>query len=143
MKGKTDTTQTKKIKVLVGDYLQQMAVLTNSALKSMGIETEFVRSGEEIIDKINKGENFNLIISNSCYPRGIGGTTVVKQLKLNKDFSIPVIVLTVDESGRKEFIADGFDEYILKPLETEKIINIIPKVIDGLKFNPIETKKKV
>lgn len=133
-------TTNKKIKVLIGDYTDSMAPFTNSVLRNMGIETEVVPTASDIIDRVKDGNNYDLIITNNTYSNGESGEKVL-ELKEEKDFSIPIVVLTVRHNSRMEFLSAGFDEYIEKPLDEKKVINVFTKFIDGLDFKKIKSNK--
>ena len=133
-------TTNKKIKVLIGDYTDSMAPFTNSVLRNMGIETEVVPTASDIIDRIKDGNDYDLIITNNTYSNGESGVKVL-ELKEEKDFSIPIVVLTVRHNSRMEFLSAGFDEYIEKPLDEKKVINVFTKFIDGLEFKKIKSNK--
>lgn len=133
-------TTNKKIKVLIGDYTDSMAPFTNSVLRNMGIETEVVPTASNIIDRVKDGNDYDLIITNNTYSNGESGEKVL-ELKEDKDFSIPIVVLTVRHNSRMEFLSAGFDEYIEKPLDEKKVINVFTKFIDGLEFKKIKSNK--
>ena len=128
------------VKVLVGDYTDSMAPFTNSVLRSMGIETEVVPSASDIIDRITDEKKYDIIITNNTYPRGESGEKVL-ELKENDDFKIPVIVLTTEMKSRDRFLSYGFDEYIEKPLDEEKVKKVFTKFIKGLEFKKIKSSK--
>lgn len=133
-------TTNKKIKVLIGDYTDSMAPFTNSVLRNMGIETEVVPTASDVIDRVKDGNDYDLIITNNTYSNGESGEKVL-ELKEDKDFSIPIVVLTVRHNSRMEFLSAGFDEYIEKPLDEKKVINVFTKFIDGLEFKKIKSNK--
>lgn len=138
--GKIKYETNKKVKVLIGDYTDSMAPFTNSVLRSMGIETEVVPSASDIIDRITDGKKYDIIITNNTYPRGESGENTLV-LKEQEDFKTPIIVLTVEHNARDRFLSDGFDEYIEKPLDEEKVKKIFVKFIKGLEFNKIKSSK--
>lgn len=138
--GKIKYETNKKVKVLIGDYTDSMAPFTNSVLRSMGIETEVVPSASDIIDRITDGKKYDIIITNNTYPRGESGENTLV-LKEREDFKIPIVVLTVEHNARDRFLSDGFDGYIEKPLDEEKVKKIFVKFIKGLEFNKIKSSK--
>lgn len=135
-------TTNKKIKVLIGDYTDSMAPFTNSVLRNMGIETEVVPTASDILDRIKDGNKYDLIITNNTYSNGESGEKVL-ELKKDKDFAIPIVVLTVRHNSRMKFLSAGFDEYIEKPLDEKKVINVFTKFIDGLEFKKIKSNKSL
>ena len=130
----------KTVKVLVGDYTDSMAPFTNSVLRSMGIETEVVPSASDIIDRITNGKKYDIIITNNTYPKGESGQDVLV-LKEQEKFKTPIIVLTTEMKSRDRFLSYGFDEYIEKPLDEEKVKQVFTKFIKGLKFEKIKSSK--
>lgn len=130
----------KPIKVIIGDYHDWMAPLTNSVLKSMGIETEVVPTASDIIDRITDGKKYDFIITNNTYSNGESGQDVLV-LKEQENFKTPIIVLTVEQNQRSRFISDGFDDYIEKPIDEEKVKEVFTKYMKDLKFNKIKSSK--
>jgi len=130
----------KPIKVIIGDYHDWMAPLTNSILKSMGIETEVVPTASDIIDRITDGKKYDFIITNNTYSNGESGQDVLV-LKEQENFTTPIIVLTVEQNQRSRFISDGFDDYIEKPIDEEKVKKVFTKYMKDLKFNKIKSSK--
>lgn len=139
-KGKAKYKTNKPIKVLVGDYTDSMAPITNSLLRTMGIETEIVPSASDVIDRITDGKKYDIIITNNTYPKGESGQDVLS-LKEQEKFKTPIIVLTTEMKSRDRFLSYGFDEYIEKPLDEEKVKKVFTKFIKGLEFEKIKSSK--
>ena len=139
--GKIKYETNKKVKVLIGDYTDSMAPITNSLLRKMGIETEIVPSASDIIDRITDGKKYDIIITNNVYPRGESGQQVLDTLKEDETFKAPIVILTVDQNARGKYLSCGFDEYIPKPIDEDKVKVIFPKLIKGLKFTEIKSNK--
>lgn len=132
----------KEIKILIGDYNKSSVSNSVSVLESLGLKVTIAKSGKEIINRIETGEKYDLIITNNIYDRGgIDGPEMLNNLKEIDGFNIPVIVLTVSENARDKFVHYyGFDEYITKLLTQEKVIETLPKVIKNLEFKKISSK---
>lgn len=139
--GKIKYKTNRPIKALIGDYTDSMAPFTNSKIKMMGIETEVVPTASDVIDRIRDGKEYDIIITNNVYPQGESGEKVLYTLKEDKDFKIPIVILTVDHNARERYLEDGFDEYIEKPIDEEKIKEVFPKLINNLKFTKIKSNK--
>lgn len=138
--GKIKYKTNRPIKALIGDYTDSMAPYTNSMLRRMGIETEVVPTASDVIDRVNTGNQYDIIITNNIYPKGESGQQVLDTLKEDIDFKIPIVILTVDQNARNIYLDKGFDEYIEKPISEEKIKKIFPELINDLEF--IKTKKQ-
>ena len=138
--GKIKYKTNRPIKALIGDYTDSMAPYTNSILRRMGIETEVVPTASDVIDRVNTGNEYDIIITNNVYPKGESGQQVLDTLKEDTDFKIPIVILTVDQNARNIYLDKGFDEYIEKPISEEKIKKIFPELINDLEF--IKSKKQ-
>lgn len=138
--GKIKYKTNRPIKALIGDYTDSMAPYTNSMLRRMGIETEVVPTASDVIDRVNTGNQYDIIITNNVYPKGESGQQVLDTLKEDTDFKVPIVILTVDQNARNIYLDKGFDEYIEKPISEEKIKKIFPELINDLEF--IKTKKQ-
>ena len=138
--GKIKYKTNRPIRALIGDYTDSMAPYTNSILRRMGIETEVVPTASDVIDRVNTGNEYDIIITNNVYPKGESGQQVLDTLKEDTDFKVPIVILTVDQNARNIYLDKGFDEYIEKPISEVKIKKIFPELINDLEF--IKTKKQ-
>ena len=131
----------KKINVLIGDYDKMSVSNSVCVLESMWIDIKIAKSGIEIMERLNKGEKYDLIITNNIYDRGnCGGPQLLYELR-ECNIKIPIIVLTVSHNKRAEFLSEGFYEYMTKLLDQEKIEDVLPRVFDVLKFTKIKSNK--
>ena len=129
----------KKVSVLLGDYYEQMAIISNSILESLGCKTTIVPSCEALIQEfMDNPDKYNVIITNNTYSNNGSGEEVLKAVKkIKKD--IKVIVLTVERNETKYFInVIGFDGYLEKPLDQRKAISVLTALIPRLKFKKVE-----
>ena len=124
----------KEIKVLIGDYDKMSVSNSVSVLESMGLNVTIAKSAIEIMERLNNGETYDLIITNNIYDRGnCDGPQLLYELR-NCNIKIPVVVLTVSHNQRAEFLSEGFNEYMTKLLDQEKVKDALPRVIEDLKF---------
>ena len=68
----------------------------------------------------------------ACFPSQTANREALKAIRQREqDADIPVIALTAYalENEREQFIADGFDGYVAKPLEVETLVAEITRVI--------------
>lgn len=125
----------KEVNILIGDYNKESVSNSVAVLESMGLNVRIANSGLEIIDRLENGETYDLIITNNIYDKGqFDGLDLLYELKGREDFSTPIVVLTVSQDKRNIFLDKGFDEYMTKLLEQEKVLETLPKVIKGLEF---------
>lgn len=131
----------KEIKVLIGDYDKMSVSNSVSVLESMGLNVTIAKSAIEIMERLNNGETYDLIITNNIYDRGnCDGPQLLYELR-NCNVKIPVVVLTVSHNQRAEFLSDGFDEYMTKLLDQEKVKEFLPNVFEDLEFTKIRSNK--
>jgi len=99
------------------------------ALKGFKLQLEDVMSGEECVEKIQKGERYDLILMDIMMPN-MSGEEAFRELKKVMGFNTPVIALTADAvSGSKEkYLAMGFASYISKPFSPEEIKNELVRI---------------
>lgn len=121
------------LKIIIGDYNKTTVTNTNLVFESLGIETDIVESGYDILERIKNGEKYDAIITNKIYKDGLDGTNLIYRLREIKNFDIPIIILTVDQDKRDYFMREyGFDDYMSKPLTIEKaqvtLKNVFPKI---------------
>lgn len=119
-------------KILIGDYNIDSIKYTISILKKFNINFEFVPSAEDIIDRIKNNYKYDLIITNNIYKFGYDGPNLLQKLKKLDNFNIPVIISTSSINNREYFIKTcGFDEYIEKPINEEKLKKLINKFLSN------------
>lgn len=119
-------------RALVGDYIDSSSDTTIKILQSFGMKVDIVRSGKDIIDKIKHGYECDIIFTNNVYKNGESGPSTLYQLKEIKNFDIPVVIHTISDNEREHFINDcGFDEYIVKPLNQEKVKPVLDKLLNS------------
>ena len=87
-------------------------------------------SGLECLEKINRGEVYDVILLDDMMPK-MSGVETLKRLKENANFKIPIIALTANAiTGMKEkYLADGFDDYLAKPIEQSQLIQVFNQIL--------------
>lgn len=133
----------KKLKVLVADYIVSSATITNSILESMGFETTIASSAENALSELKSNLDYDIVITNNVFNGKLQGKDLLYNIKEIENFNIPVIVLTTTYNEREYFINElGFDEYMMKPLNTDQVKKSVCKVISNLVFRKIKSNKK-
>lgn len=119
-----------KKKVLLVDDSEAGVKIIEKMLSSTDIDLEVVSSGKECLDKIRNKNRYDLILLDEEMAP-LDGITVMKKLKEIRSFNIKVILLTKD--NRYEYSDDylkyGFTDYLLKPLDKEKVFEKIDKYL--------------
>lgn len=117
-------------RALVGDYYEPSYMITVKVLQSLGLIVDIVHSGKDIVDKIKNGYKCDIIFTNNVYEGEDSGERTLRSLKEIEGFNIPVIIHTVSRDKKKYFVNNcGFDDYIEKPLDKEKLKPILSKFL--------------
>ena len=109
-------------KILVVDDNKLNIKVARRALQNFEFEIDEAEDGQVCLDKINAGNEYDLILMDIMMPN-MSGEETIKKLKENKNFNTPVIALTADAlSGAKEkYMQEGFVDYIAKPFSRDQI----------------------
>ncbi len=116
-------------KILVVDDNKLNIKVARRALQNFEFEIDEAEDGQLCLDKINAGNEYDLILMDIMMPN-MSGEETIKKLKENKNFNTPVIALTADAlSGAKEkYMQEGFVDYIAKPFSRDQIKEKLDKI---------------
>lgn len=104
-------------KLLLGDYNKETLRHSRKIFLSLGFDVDVVSSGDDIIQKIKCGYNYDVIVTNNIYKNSCDGPDVLRELREIYDFKTPIVVLTVSTGQKDKFVNDmGFDGYLEKML---------------------------
>ena len=105
------------------------------ALKFMSkynFKTDECYSGEECLDKIRRGEKYDIIFMDIMMPT-LNGVETFHELQRIEGFNTPVVIaLTADavEGAKEKYLREGFAEYISKPIVRDHLDEVVHKVLD-------------
>ena len=121
-------------RVLVVDDNELNLKIMDKIIKKYDITTVLIKSGQECIDLISGGDNFDLILMDDMMP-GMRGTEAFKKLKEIPGFDIPVVALTANAlSGMREsYLKDGFDDYLAKPIDKKELLRVLKDYLNRKK----------
>lgn len=116
-------------KILVVDDNKLNIKVARRALQNFEFEIDEAEDGQVCLDKINAGNEYDLILMDIMMPN-MSGEETIKKLKENKNFNTPIIALTADAlSGAKEkYMKEGFADYIAKPFSRDQIKEKLDKI---------------
>ena len=115
-------TDYKNKKVLIVDDNKLNIKVARKALQDFNLVLDECYDGQECLDKIKEGNEYDLILMDIMMPN-MSGDSALEKLKENPNFNIPTIALTADAiAGAKEkYLAEGFIDYIAKPFSKDQI----------------------
>ena len=117
-------------KILVVDDNKLNIKVAEKLLAPYKVSITSLYSGYEAIDLINNNEKFDLIFLDQMMP-GLDGVTTLHELKKIDGFNTPCIVLTADAiiGKREEYLGEGFDDYLSKPINNDELYEILKKYL--------------
>ncbi len=110
------------MKVLVVDDNKLNIKVAERTLTNLGMTVTGYDSGKTCLEKIQNGEEYDLILMDIMMP-DMGGEETLQKLKELSYFKTPVIAFTADVvAGAKEkYLSQGFCYYLPKPFTKEQI----------------------
>ena len=120
----------KGMKVLVVDDNMLNIKVAERALSLLNFTIESTTTGADCIERIKKGNKYDVILLDIMMPE-MSGETTFKELQKIEGFNTPVIALTADAvSGAKEkYLEEGFNGYIAKPFTRDQIKEKLGKIL--------------
>lgn len=109
-------------KVLIVDDNKLNIKVARKALQDFHFTIDECYDGQECLDKVVNGDEYDLILMDIMMPN-MSGETAMAKLKENPNFNIPTIALTADAvlGAKEKYMAEGFVDYIAKPFSREQI----------------------
>ncbi|MBF0397108.1 MAG: response regulator, partial [Desulfobacterales bacterium] len=128
---KNETNIVNSLKILVVDDEPDNHKLANFHLKKLGFETDNVKNGKEALQALEKNK-YAAILMDVQMPEmdGLEATKLIRDMNSKViDHKIPIIAMTARTlKGDKESCLDaGMNDYLSKPLEAKKLIQILQK----------------
>ncbi len=108
-------------KILIADDEVAIATLISDSLSDEGFETEVVHNGAAVVDLIEKGNRYDLIILDIMMP-GMDGLTVCR--KIRDDLDCPILFATAKSRTLDMMLGleIGADDYITKPFVVDELV---------------------
>ena len=129
---KTNNSKYKNKKILIVDDNKLNIKVARRALQDFNFEIDECYDGQECLNKVTKGNEYDLILMDIMMPN-MSGKSAIKKLKENPNFNIPTIALTADAvvGAEEKYITDGFVDYIAKPFSKEQIEDKINTIFNN------------
>lgn len=109
-------------KILIVDDNKLNIKVARRALDGFNFEIDECYDGQECLDKVVNGNEYDLILMDIMMPN-MSGETAIAKLKEKPNFNIPTIALTADAvaGAREKYLGEGFIDYIAKPFNKDQI----------------------
>ena len=117
--------------------------VAESVLSPLNINVTCLNSGLECIDNILEGNKYDLIILDDNMP-SLDGIATLTNLKKIIGFDTPVIIFTsnIESESLEKYINEGFNDYLAKPIEKNKVIELLNRYITSSKTEKKEINKE-
>ncbi len=115
----------KKI-LIVDDDMRNVFALT-SVLENHGMKTIVGKNGREGIEKLKQNPDTRLILMDIMMPE-MDGYEAIEEIRKDKQFkNLPIIALTAKamKEDRAKCIAAGANDYVAKPVNSDKLISLL------------------
>ena len=126
-------------RVLIVDDNKLNIKVASKALKDFDFDIDECYNGEECLEKIASGEDYDLILMDIMMPV-MSGETALEKLKDMPNFDTPVIALTADAvvGAEDKYLDEGFASYISKPFNRDQIKKKLDLIFsnENLKYDP-------
>ncbi len=118
-------------KILVVDDNDMNLFVIESLLKAVQVQVTACKSGQECLDCMKK-ESYDVVLLDHMMPQMDGIETIkhIQEKDLKKDASIIALTANAITGAREMYLANGFDDYLSKPIEIteleQMLLNYIP-----------------
>lgn len=117
-----------RILVVEDDYINQLYM--KSLLSGEGIHVDSAANGLQALEKYDQN-TYHVILMDAQMPKmdGFEATRIIREKEKAKNIHTPIFALTgyAVSNVEENFSAAGVDEFLLKPLDENKLIYLIKK----------------
>jgi len=127
-------------KILLVDDNELNIKVATTLLKKYNFNIDSCTSGYDCLDKINKGNTYDIIFLDDMMPK-MNGRETIKKLKAIEGYKIPTIALTANAiTGMKEeYLKCGFDDYLSKPIEKQELERVIKEYLNKTNYQKVNS----
>ena len=120
--------------ILVVDDSKLNLRVAQNVLKTFNVNVMTSTSGQECLD-LCKTNKYDIILMDIMMPL-MNGIETLKRIRIN-DKKVPVIALTADavEGMEEKYLKEGFNDYLSKPIDRNKLGIILNKYLKGEEKN--------
>ncbi|MCL2171388.1 MAG: ATP-binding protein, partial [Defluviitaleaceae bacterium] len=116
-------------RVLLVDDMEANLFVARGLLEFYSLQIDICENAHDAIDKIKSGEVYDIIFMDNLMP-GLNGIDAMRIMR-DHGYDHPIVVLTANAlvGLDEEFIAAGFDDFISKPIPTERLNEILNRYV--------------
>lgn len=117
--------------VLVVDDSESIRHLLSHTLAAQGFKTHVAENGRDALRYFDQAEPLDLVITDLRMPE-MDGISLIQEIRTRENYKfLPVLFLTTENQQAKKEQAKmaGATGWIVKPFETQTLLNVIKRVI--------------
>ena len=120
-----------KVRILLAEDNEINQKVALGILKNFGYRADVVSNGKDAVNAMEKA-HYDIVIMDCQMPEmdGYTATGEIRNLRSNVlNHSVPIIAMTAHaiKGDREKCLASGMDDYISKPIQPEKLLEVIDK----------------
>jgi len=119
-------------KILVVDDTPMNLTVVKGLLRQTKVQIETAESGAQCLNLVEKN-HYDIIFLDHRMPNmdGVETLAAMKEMPTNKNVETPVISLTANaiSGAREQYIAAGFQDYLTKPIDSNKLEQMMIKYL--------------
>ena len=115
--------------VLIVDDVDTNLFVARGLMRPYGLVIESATSGFEALEKIQAGNQYDIIFMDHMMPK-MDGIETTKLIRI-EGYTKPIVALTANAvTGQEDvFLKNGFDGFISKPIDIRQLNNVLNKLI--------------
>jgi len=121
------------VRILLAEDNTDIQYITKAFLEKAGYSVDCVSSGKEALKKLEKN-NYDIMLMDIHMPKmnGIETSMAIREREEAGGKRIPIIAITAytEKTGRLRCISAGMDDYLLKPVQPEYLLDVIKKLLE-------------
>ena len=123
--------------VLVADDNELNLFVVEGLLKSTQIKIDAVTSGTAALERL-AAKRYDVVLLDHRMPGPDGVETLHRAKELPNAQGVPFLILTADafSGAREQFLAEGFDDYLSKPVDSEALEQTLARYLPPEKLYP-------
>jgi len=116
-------------RILVVDDVETNLFVVEGLLMPYQLEVNTAESGQEAIDLVKSGEEYDIIFMDHMMP-GVDGLEATIRIR-ESGYTKPIVALTanVTEGTSNLFLSNGFDGFVSKPIDPDKMNEVLIKYV--------------
>ncbi len=126
-------------RLLVADDNEMNLMVVQGLLKKTGVQIDAVTDGQAVLNRLAKSR-YDAVLLDHRMPGMSGVDTLHAAKKLPNAEDTPFLILTADAVAgmREQFLSEGFDDYLSKPLDGATLEWTLMKYLPAEKVHPFE-----